>query len=158
MAAAAGVVLAALDGLEDQVPGVMPDQDAMTLDEADGNHVVIDHGDGLYSFYAHLQPGSVAVEVGDRVQTGDQLGLLGNSGASGAPHLHFHVMSSPSPSGSDGFPYVIDSFLLAGTADPDGLLGAIQGEAAFPARAELAPVPHELELPLSYVVVDFPSR
>jgi hypothetical protein len=157
LAATAGTVVTALDGLEDQVPGVMPEQDQMTLDEADGNHVVLDHGDGLYSFYAHLQPGSVAVAVGESVGVGEQLGLLGNSGASGAPHLHFHVMRGPSPSGSDGFPFVIDYFQLGGTADPDALLGAIQGEAVFPARDELVPVAHEQAMPLSYAVVDFPE-
>src|SRR3712207_8545465 len=52
-------------------------------------------------FYAHLQRGSVEVEVGDEVQAGDQLGLLGNTGNSSAPHLHFHVMAGPSPVGSD---------------------------------------------------------
>jgi murein DD-endopeptidase MepM/ murein hydrolase activator NlpD len=96
--------------------------------------------------------------VGDRVSAGDQLGLLGNSGASGAPHLHFHVMSGPSSSGSDGFPYVLDAFELAGTADPDALLGAIQGEAVFPPRTDLDPVAHAREMPLSYDVVDFPPR
>ncbi|MEN5146384.1 M23 family metallopeptidase [Brevundimonas diminuta] len=56
-----------------------------------GNYVVIDHGGSEFSFYAHLQPGSLAVKVGDVVKAGDVLGALGSSGQSTEPHLHFHV-------------------------------------------------------------------
>jgi murein DD-endopeptidase MepM/ murein hydrolase activator NlpD len=56
-----------------------------------GNSVQIDHGQSEYSFYAHLQRGSVRVEVGDRVKAGDVIGKLGSSGNSTEPHLHFHV-------------------------------------------------------------------
>ncbi len=51
----------------------------------DGNSVVIDHGNGLYSFYAHMQKGSIKVKVGYKVRVGDQLGLLGNLGTTSAP-------------------------------------------------------------------------
>jgi hypothetical protein len=158
MAVADGVVVSSHDGLENQVPREFPDESTMTLEEIDGNHVVIAHGDGLYSFYAHLQPGSVEVEEGDVVQAGDRLGLLGNSGGSGGPHLHFHLMSGPSPSGSDGFPYVFDSFRLAGATDAKAFEAALlEGEVSLPSRAKLSPVEHEKELPLSYTIVDFPS-
>jgi murein DD-endopeptidase MepM/ murein hydrolase activator NlpD len=106
MVVADGVVLASLDDLEDQVPGELPDPSTMNLENVDGNYVVIDHGDGLYSFYAHFQSGNVEVEVRDEVQAGDQLGLLGNTGNTSAPHLHFHMVGGPSPIASDGFPYV----------------------------------------------------
>jgi murein DD-endopeptidase MepM/ murein hydrolase activator NlpD len=56
-----------------------------------GNYVQIDHGKSEYSFYAHLQRGSVRVQVGDRVKAGDVIGKLGSSGNSTEPHLHFHV-------------------------------------------------------------------
>ncbi len=161
MAAADGVVVGMLDELEDNVPGQLPDPNSITLKNVDGNHVVIDHGNGLYSFYAHLQRGSVEVEVGDEVQAGDQLGLLGNTGNSSAPHLHFHVMAGPSPVGSDGLPYVLDSFLLAGVADGseaqfDAALS--EGEASFPSRSELDPVEHEMELPLDNTILNFPGE
>ena len=45
--------------------------------------------DGIYAFYAHLQPGSLKVKVGDKVRRGQVLGLIGNSGNSTEPHLHF---------------------------------------------------------------------
>ena len=67
MVVADGVVVASLDDLEDQVPGELPDPSTINLENVDGNYVVIDHGDGLYSFYAHFQSGNVEVEVGDEV-------------------------------------------------------------------------------------------
>ena len=60
-----------------------------------GNYVKIDHGNSEYSFYAHLQPGSVRVHVGDKVKAGDVIGKLGSSGNSTEPHLHFHLCDKP---------------------------------------------------------------
>lgn len=61
-----------------------------------GNYVILKCGD-VYPLYAHLKKGSVCVRPGDIVHSGDQLGLVGNSGASLQPHLHFQVMNSPEP-------------------------------------------------------------
>lgn len=158
VAAADGVVVSALDGLEDNVPGELPDPTTITVKNVDGNHVVIDHGNGFYSFYAHLKPGSVEVEVGDRVQTGDQLGLLGNTGNSSAPHLHFHVMSSPSVLGSDGVPYVLDSFERAGRGTDAELDEDLEGGASFPSLDERDPEERQDELPLDNVIVNFPGE
>ena len=69
-----------------------------------GNYVLIDHGKSEYSFYAHLQPGSVRVHKGDRVKSGDVIGKLGSSGNSTEPHLHFHVCDSNDPLMSAGIP------------------------------------------------------
>jgi murein DD-endopeptidase MepM/ murein hydrolase activator NlpD len=54
-----------------------------------GNSIIIDHGSGLWTGYAHMQDGSMTVETGDSVSQGDTLGLVGNTGASTGPHLHF---------------------------------------------------------------------
>ncbi|MFA6992497.1 MAG: M23 family metallopeptidase [Candidatus Gracilibacteria bacterium] len=58
-----------------------------------GNHIIIDHGDGVKTLYAHMA--SVDVEVGDTVSQGDVIGIMGNTGrvygATGI-HLHFEVM------------------------------------------------------------------
>ena len=54
-----------------------------------GLHVVIDHGDGLTTLYAHLD--SVAVSDGEVVAAGDVIGAVGSSGNSTGPHLHFEV-------------------------------------------------------------------
>lgn len=56
-----------------------------------GNHVVVDHGGGLYTRYAHLDGDAVWVEVGDAVDRGTSLAAMGNSGRSDVRHLHFEL-------------------------------------------------------------------
>ncbi|MFN5058905.1 MAG: peptidoglycan DD-metalloendopeptidase family protein [Chloroflexota bacterium] len=51
--------------------------------------VIIDHGDDLRTLYWHLS--QVTVEVGQRVSTGEEIGVVGNTGCSKGPHLHFGV-------------------------------------------------------------------
>jgi hypothetical protein len=60
----------------------------------DANYVILDHGDGTYSSYFHLQREGVLVEKGDQVCQGQVIGLCGNTGFSSGPHLHFAVTSS----------------------------------------------------------------
>lgn len=60
-----------------------------------GNTVIIRHTDQLYSYLAHFKKGSIKVKALQKVKQGEFLGLSGNSGASSAPHIHFHLMSSP---------------------------------------------------------------
>jgi murein DD-endopeptidase MepM/ murein hydrolase activator NlpD len=98
LAPAAGTVVAAVDSVAENVPG------EMNAERPLGNHVVIDHGDGEYSFLAHLQPGSLRVVSGQRVAAGDTLGLCGNSGRSSEPHLHYHLQNSPRFGVGDGLP------------------------------------------------------
>ena len=114
LAVADGTIVETLNTLDEQVPGKLPDPATITLENIDGNHVVIDLGRGLYAFYAHLQKESVLVKKGERVKRGQVLGKLGNTGNTSAPHLHFHLMDGPSVLGSSGLPYVIDGFGLAG--------------------------------------------
>lgn len=61
-----------------------------------GNYVILKCGE-LYPLYAHLKNGSVCVRPGDLVRSGDHLGVVGNSGSSLQPHLHFQVMTTPDP-------------------------------------------------------------
>jgi murein DD-endopeptidase MepM/ murein hydrolase activator NlpD len=56
-----------------------------------GNHVVIDHGDGIMTRYAHLDHADVAVEVGQAVVAGERIAGMGNSGRSETRHLHFEL-------------------------------------------------------------------
>jgi murein DD-endopeptidase MepM/ murein hydrolase activator NlpD len=58
-------------------------------DEGFGNYVIIKHKHGYYTRYAHLQ--SSRVKIGQRVQQGDVIGYIGNTGLSTGPHLHYEV-------------------------------------------------------------------
>ena len=60
-----------------------------------GNHVVIDHGNGEYSIYAHLKQGSVRVKPGALLKAGEVFGQVGSSGNSTEPHLHFQICDGP---------------------------------------------------------------
>jgi murein DD-endopeptidase MepM/ murein hydrolase activator NlpD len=114
LAVADGIVVATKDGIPQNVPGATSRAVPITLETVGGNHVVIDLGNGRYAFYAHLQPGSLTVRVGDRVKRGQVVGLVGNSGNSTEPHLHFHVGDGISPLGSEGIPYGLDGFEIVG--------------------------------------------
>lgn len=74
------------------------------LDHIAGNVVVIDHGNGEFSHYAHLAKGSTKVKKGDKVVRGQVIGLLGNSGNSTEPHLHFQITNGPDSLLSAGRP------------------------------------------------------
>ena len=56
-----------------------------------GNYVIIDHGSGYKTLYAHMAYKSVAVKVGDKVKAGTVIGYMGNTGTSYGGHLHFEV-------------------------------------------------------------------
>jgi len=58
-----------------------------------GNHVVVDHGAGIMTRYAHLDPEDLRVLVGDQVTAWTVLGGMGNSGRSETRHLHFELAS-----------------------------------------------------------------
>jgi hypothetical protein len=149
-------VVAAVDRYPDQVPN---DPKPVTIREADGNYVILALGKGRFAFYAHLKPGSVRVKRGDRVREGDVVGLVGNSGSSTGPHLHFHVMNRPSALASDGLPYVFDRFRTAGRIPPldDALIALVSAGEPIPIdRAGAGP--HRRELPLGRDVVDFRSE
>ena len=113
LSVADGTVVRIQDGLEEQTPGSF--EPGATAASAGGNFVVVDIGDGHFAFYAHMQPGSLTVEEGDEVTKGEVLGLLGNTGNSDGPHLHFHVMDGPGPLSSNGLPYRFESFEVSGT-------------------------------------------
>lgn len=114
LAVADGTVAALHDGIPNNVPG--PDSRAVeiTLETVAGNYVILDLGEGRYAFYAHLQPASLRVALGDHVTRGQVLGRVGNTGNSTEPHLHFHIADAPSPLGAEGLPYVFERFLFQG--------------------------------------------
>ena len=149
--ATSGKVVGVVDDIPETPAGGFPKNP--TAQTAGGNHIVVAMGHGRYAFYAHLQPGSITVRVGQRVAIGQVLGLLGNSGNTNAPHLHFHVMDSPSPLASNGMPYRFTNFAVTGTLTN---LEAFEGGAV----AAITPKPRGSRsgmLPLNNQVIDFGS-
>ncbi|HET6468440.1 MAG TPA: M23 family metallopeptidase [Geminicoccaceae bacterium] len=153
LAVADGRVVAAQDGLPDQVPPDLPDPSTITIENVDGNHVVLDLGGGLFAFYAHMQKDSVKVSVGQEVEAGAVLGLLGNSGNSSAPHLHFHLMDTASVLGSEGLPYVLQQFELVGRIPPDAVPDDLGGD--YRRFLQAAPESRSEQFPLDMDVVNF---
>lgn len=149
--ATAGKVVGVLDNVPETPAGSFPP--SITAEKAGGNHVVVAIGGGRYAFYAHLQPGSIRVKVGQKVKVGQVLGLLGNSGNSDAPHLHFHIMSTPHPLEANGIPYRFSNFTVEGTLT--NTPGIQEGEVAKIEPTERG-VRHA-ELPLTNQVIAFPE-
>lgn len=89
LAAAPGVVRALRDGMED-IPLYRIGRDAIEGRNA-GNVVILRHGDGWETAYAHMRKGSLRVREGEHVQRGQVLGLMGLSGETEFPHLHFSL-------------------------------------------------------------------
>jgi Peptidase family M23 len=147
-------VVVAEDDMEDSPIGALPN---LSVDKADGNHVVLDLGHARYALYAHFKPHSVRVRAGQQVKRGEVLGLVGTSGNSSEPHLHFHVADGPSLA-ANGIPYVLREFTATRRA---------RSTAAFDqAIIDGAPIPteplgqsgqHSLEYPLDLTIADLPG-
>lgn len=163
IAVADGTVIETLDEFDDNKPGALPDPKTITVKNIGGNYIVLDLGNGLYGFYAHLKRGSLKVRVGDKVRKGDKLALLGNTGNSSAPHLHFHIMDGPSVLGSNGVPYVIESFEYDGQVPVDLFLKAFgdletskKMTEKFGGRRLAMPQRRKGQYPLAWDIINFP--
>ena len=108
IAPAAGKIVLARNDRPDQPVSDVSDSKYYAPEYASGgdpgNSVVIDHGNGEFSMIAHLRHGSVQVRVGDVVAQGEVIGLLGNSGDTTGPHVHFQLQDGPRWEYSDGLP------------------------------------------------------
>ncbi|HSP99709.1 MAG TPA: M23 family metallopeptidase [Candidatus Dormibacteraeota bacterium] len=131
VAAAAGTVVSMRDGVADQTPH-QPPVGIQTPRDFAGNYVVIQIAPDVWAAYAHLLPGSVEVQVGDRVTVGQRLGLLGNTGNSSAPHLHFQLCDGPEILTSNSLPFVFSDYTLSGTIDGNLLGPAMNNPDAQP--------------------------
>jgi murein DD-endopeptidase MepM/ murein hydrolase activator NlpD len=144
VAVADGLVVAAGDGLADNTPGpVLGPPDLETLI---GNHIFLELAPRLYALYAHLKPGSVRVAKGQRVTRGQVIGQVGNSGNSGAPHLHFQLSEDPSIR-SEGLPYAHETFEVVGRCSR-----------VEPICRRVLPAMHRNEIPLSGMMIQFRER
>jgi murein DD-endopeptidase MepM/ murein hydrolase activator NlpD len=156
IAAAAGTVVRAEDGLPNSTalpkpPPIPP------IDGTVGNHVIVEIGPGTYVLYTHMDPRSVKVRVGQKVETGQELGLIGTSGNSTTPHVHFQLLSTPTFFPSISLPYVFDQFDLLGRVPvrlwDDNL--ALEPTGKLPFKPDAGAGPHQNELPLDRAVVRF---
>ncbi|WP_234379515.1 M23 family metallopeptidase [Streptomyces caniscabiei] len=155
VASAGGRVVEVQDGLPDQTPPVTPP--VPPIEDTVGNHVTVEVAPGRYLLYAHLTPGSLRVREGDRVEPGQVLGLIGNSGNSTTPHLHFQVMTTPEFFPTDSPPFTFRHFRVVGHVEPriwDDNLG-LQPTGVLP----ITPSPHDgrhrARYPLDREVLEF---
>ena len=164
-------VVRVVDKFPDQIPFILPAQvGAITLDEIDGNHVILALPNGQFAFYAHLIPGSITVEEGDFVTKGQIIAKLGNTGNTSAPHLHLHIMETASSLGSNGLPHVFEEYNLIGrTTDQSFFDEGLEDNTPFVDEEtgliignsiDVLPVAfpgiHNKDLPLNLRIVEFP--
>jgi hypothetical protein len=155
LAVAPGTVVETMRDMPDEPPGVAPT--SLKVSEIAGNHVLLDLGDGHYAMYAHLAPHSVTVRVGDRVKAGDKLGLVGNSGNTTAPHLHFQISDRPSTLDVTSLPFVFKNMMLQGRIPLN-----LEQLDEYPIKGTALPIDRKFAkrlsgvMPLSRDVVDFP--
>lgn len=83
-------ILASRDGVIVSKRESFADWNNIDLEE---NYIFIRHDDGTVARYFHLTKNGALVEEGQRVKAGDVIGLSGNTGQSGGPHLHFDVQA-----------------------------------------------------------------
>ena len=146
-AVADGTVVFVRDGMAEDTPNEPPTTLQGPIDYG-GNEVFLEIAPGVYAFYAHFQPGSIRVQAGEAVTVGQVLGLLGNTGNSSAPHLHFALLDGPDGLAANSLPFVIEAWTLEGTAGP--------GDAPSDVRlAGETGAQHET-LPLDLTVATFP--
>lgn len=144
LAVADATVSETKDGIPENTPGADSRAAPMTLENIAGNHVILNLGGGIYAMYAHLQPGSLKVHEGDKVRRGQALGLVGNSGNSTEPHLHFDLCDGNATLACEGLPYALQSFSVLGNG-----WGWKSSESHEPAML------HQREIPLENQVVTF---
>ncbi|MFF7456538.1 M23 family metallopeptidase [Kitasatospora sp. NPDC008115] len=155
VAAAGGRVVEVQDGVPDNPPPLTPP--VPPIEDTVGNHVTLEVAPGRYLLYGHLQPGSLSVREGDCVEPGQVLGLIGNSGNSTTPHLHFQVMTTPEFFPTDSQPFTFREFRVLGQVEPriwDDNLG-LQPTGVLPITPSPYAGPHHARYPLDREVLEF---
>ena len=150
IAVADGIVVAINEGLPDNTP-FSGGQGPPNLETIAGNHIFLEIAPRVYALYAHLKPGSLRVTRGQRVRRGEVIGLVGSTGNSIAPHLHFQVSEDPSPK-SEGVAYAIEAFDVVGRCRQTGPAPYDQTCARVPAESRRG------EIPLNGILVHFRER
>lgn len=156
LAVADAVVVSVIDGLPEQTPGSYPTN--IALDAADGNSIILDLGEQRYALYAHLQPGSIKVRRGEKVHLGQVLGLVGDTGNSIVPHLHFQVTDRPSSLASNGLPYAISDFEMTGKSPGTEAFDQAESNGTpLPVTPFTPPQTVKEAMPLDQMIISFPK-
>jgi hypothetical protein len=158
LAVADALVVSVIDGEPEQTPGNYPTN--IPLDKADGNCIILDLGNHRYALYAHMQPGSIKVRSGEKVHLGQVIGLVGDTGNSIVPHLHFQVTDGPSSLSSNGFPYEISEFQVTGeTAGGTKAFDEAESNGTpLPITPVVPPRAVKQAMPLDQLIVSFADR
>lgn len=117
-AVADGLIVALQDNLPEN-NGNAQNIPINSLNEYAGNYAVLKIDDSHFAEYAHCVPNSFFVEVGDMVNEGDPIALIGNSGNSTAPHLHFQITDTDDVFFSNGLPFVLKRYKRINEFDSD---------------------------------------
>jgi hypothetical protein len=149
-----GTVVAVQEGYPEEIP-LQPATHVTNPEDYGGNAISLEIAPGVYAYYAHLEPGSVTVKAGDRVTTSQVLGLLGNTGNSTGPHLHFGLIDGPDPLIGESLPMAFDRWTLQGTFDMAAYESADGGNASAALIPLAAPEPQIGTLQLYLDVADF---
>jgi hypothetical protein len=164
LAVADGVVVHIVDGVPENIPDPVKRSVRISPETIGGNLVTLGLGGHRYATYAHLQPGSLRVKNGDRVRRGQVLALVGNSGNSTEPHLHFQITDGPAAFDAEGLPYRFRSFGLQATSADVTAASHSAGDSIALDPAMISkwraspPRARENEMPLDGVLVSFPER
>jgi hypothetical protein len=75
-----------------------------------GNYIIIDHGTGEFSLFAHLKLNSFKVKTGDVVRQGQELARIGFSGDADFVHAHYQLQNGPDPRTAEGLPAEFNHF------------------------------------------------
>jgi murein DD-endopeptidase MepM/ murein hydrolase activator NlpD len=137
-------VLAVADGVVRDVRSDLPDgtplkpmevPEDLTARTLYGNFVVLEIAPGVFAHYAHLNAGGGTVKLGQHVRRGQVIGHLGQTGAAGAPHLHFQISDRPTFEQSEGLPFTIDAFTVLGVGQIERTFDAADTVTLDPKRA-----------------------
>ncbi len=157
LAVANALVVSVIDGQPEQTPGSYPTH--IALNEADGNSIILDLGEKRYALYAHLQPGSIKVHRGEKVHLGQVIGLVGDTGNSIVPHLHFQVTDRPSSLASNGLPYEISEFEMTGKSPGTEAFDKAETDGTpLPVTPFSPPQAVKRAMPLDQTIISFPGH